>query len=72
MSKLYTEKQYEKYIHFLNEIANEDDILKNMQLNSKLEKWLDSNNISDDAVDQMDKRVYNEDTNKIAKLKRIK
>lgn len=72
LKKLYTENQYEIYSVFLEQIANEDDLVKNMSIYSDMKNWISSHNLSEKAINQMDDRILKEDSGDIPRLKRIK
>lgn len=72
LKKLYTEEQYQEYSAFMDGIANQVVISENVKIYSTMKGWIRSNNISDEAIDQMDDRMMQEDTGEIPKLQRIK
>jgi len=70
--KLYTENQYTIYSDYLDKIANEPVIADNALIYFEMVSWIEENNISNIAIEQMDERMMLEDSNAIPKLKRIK
>ncbi|GIN22606.1 hypothetical protein [Siminovitchia fordii] len=72
MKKLYTEKQFSTYLKFHNEIANESVINENIMIFVEMKDWIEENNLSPIAVDQMDKRMIEEEAGDIPKLRRVK
>lgn len=55
--KQYSEEQFQFYSQCLEEIANETNLIKNMDLNFELKDWLHTNQISRTAIQLMDKRL---------------
>jgi GR25 family glycosyltransferase involved in LPS biosynthesis len=65
MKNLYTEKQYRKYLEFMERIANTDDIIEGLYIHEELNTWLEENHISEQAEKQMDERMEQEFNDKV-------
>ncbi|WP_252241569.1 hypothetical protein [Clostridium sp. ZBS18] len=74
MKKLYTEKQYKEYMEFMDKTANTDDIVKGFYINEELKLWIEKNNISEMAENQMDMRMeqeFNDEVNGVKKERKV-
>lgn len=58
--RLYTENQFDKYCKMMWHMANEDDILRNLAIQCGIKNWIQDNNISKEALVQMDNRIEKE------------
>lgn len=74
MKKPYNEKQYERYSEFLDDMANEDTIAKNVAIYIASKEWIEAEKLTREAIDKMDERIIKEDEDmgEIPILKRIK
>lgn len=57
---LYTEKQFKEYEKFMDKIANIDDIAEGFGIHLELKDWIEVNNLSETAIEQMDERLEKE------------
>ena len=66
MSKGYTEEQYKQYSKFMEDSANTDNIVEGVNIYMVLKDWIKDNNISEESIDEMNKRIDDE-TEKLMK-----
>ena len=60
MLKEYSEQQYQTYCEHMDRLANEPVISENATIYVELKQWIEENNLSPLAVEQMDERMLQE------------